>query len=189
MADQTPKKAPRKAIAKRLWLDAQGIECDEEKATQGGYDSLASKRGVRFTPVTTDPATRMYAIFGFQTLSGNEVNSAPDGTDGIDQAQARLDLLKSGQWVDRSGGGGGIRFDKDKLAEAIAQVTKRPIADVRPKLEWRVNAATGAQVPDDDKSAGTCLYGTRALKIPAVKAAYEKLVPQEKGEVPDVKSL
>jgi hypothetical protein len=72
------------------------------------------------------------------------------------------------------GGEGGVWYDKDKLAQAIAQAKGE--SDIDPylaKMDNKVNPDTGAVVAPDTK--GAIHYGTFALKNASVRAAYNKL--------------
>lgn len=129
----------------------------------------------------------MLAIFGGLTLAGNVVNTAVNGPKGdpnvnpIPLIKARFDELISGVWADRATGVGGVRYDKDKLAEAIATAkgqfnTANPEASIAPylaKMDNKVDPKTGAIVPPDTK--GAISYGAFALRNAKVKASYDAL--------------
>lgn len=190
-------KTDRKAVASRKWINVStGEEVDEELATGVSYSLLAMPDRPIIWSFATEPeaAKNMLSGNGFLNIIGNEINSvlnaAEPGTpeEALAAAEARLALLRSGTWVDRTReGGGGVRYVKQSLAEAIFHVTKKESVEFYlAKLDTRVDIATGQQVADDAKNSIN--YGRRALKIPAVAKQYEKLQPKTVS-VPDVGSL
>lgn len=138
----------------------------------------------RHFPAVGEPMTAdalMVAIFGGLTLAGNIVNTATNGPKGdpnlnpISLIAERFEELATGVWADRAGGsGGGVRYDKEKLAQAIAQVKNE--TDPSPylaKMANKVDQKTGAVVADDTK--GAISYGAYALRNATVKGAYDAL--------------
>jgi hypothetical protein len=122
----------------------------------------------------------MLAIFGGLTLAGNVVNSATNGPKGdpnlnpIPLVAGRFEEIDSGVWADRAAGAGGVRYDKEKLAAAIADAKgETDPAPYMLKLENKVDPKSGAVVANDTK--GAISYGAYALRNAAVKAAYDKL--------------
>ena len=122
----------------------------------------------------------MLACFGGLTLAGNIVNTATNGPKGepalnpIPLIEERFKEIDAGQWADRAAGVGGIRYDKEKLAAAIAQAKSE--SDPAPyllKMEGKVDPRTGIVVPNDTK--GAISYGAFALRNAKVKEAYDAL--------------
>lgn len=190
-----PKKV---AVAVRDWIDENGnplASGEESKATGFSYTHLPTARKINpaFNPETdkADPsavfafqfgdpgsATTMCAIFGGLTLAGNVVNTAVNGPKGdptvnpIPLIAERFAELDKGQWADRATGVGGVRYDKDKLALAIA--TAKGQTDPAPylaKMDNKVDPKTGAVVAADTK--GAISYGAFALRNAKVKQAYD----------------
>lgn len=194
----TELKTKREAVAIRDWIDANGkpVETGKESLAVGfRYIHLpsAKKANPAFNPETDNApdgtfydyvpdgaSAIMLAIFGGLTLAGNVVNSATNGPKGdpnlnpIALVKARFDEIDSGIWTDRTGGTGGVRYDKDKLSAAIA--TAKGETDPSPyllKMDNKVDPKSGAVVPTDTK--GAISYGAFALRNAKVKSAYDAL--------------
>lgn len=192
--------AKRAAIAVRDWIDADGKPLaagEEAKAVGFRYIHLPSAKAAKpdYNPESDSPpvgsffdyicgdageAGTMLACFGGLTLAGNVVNSATNGPKGdpnlnpIPLIEARFKEIESGQWADRATGVGGVRYDKDKLAAAIAKAKgESDPAPYLAKMDAKVDPKTGAPVPADHK--GAISYGAYALRVPKVKEAYESL--------------
>jgi hypothetical protein len=195
-------KPKRQAAAIRDWIDENGnpVESgDEAKATGLRYVHLPTARRLdpKFDPETSDPHADavfdvqfdsavqgqiegMLAIFGGLTLAGNIVNTAVNGPKGdpnvnpIPLIRERFEELAKGIWADRATGVGGVRYDRDMLAKAIA--TAKGETDPTPylgKMDSKVDPKTGKTVPSDQK--GAISYGAFALRNGAVKTTYDKL--------------
>lgn len=191
--------AKKQAVAVREWIDENGkpVETGKEAQAVGfRYISLVAAKAAKpdYNPESDDPpagsffdyacgeagqAITMLAIFGGLTLAGNVANSLKNGDKGdatanpIPAISERFAEIDKGIWTDRTGGGG-IRYDREKLAAAIAQAKKE--SDPAPylaKLDGKVDPKTGATVPADHK--GAISYGAFALRVPAVKQAYDQL--------------
>lgn len=187
------------AIAVRDWIDENGkpLETGKEALAVGfRYIHLptAKKLVPAYNPETdgapdgsyfdfvageAGSASTMLAIFGGLTLAGNVVNSATNGDKGDPNAavipliEARFKELEGGMWTDRQGGGG-VRYDKEKLAAAIASAKgESDPAPYLAKMDAKVDPKTGAGVPNDTK--GAISYGAFALRVPKVKEAYDAL--------------
>lgn len=194
----TTSKPKRIAAAIRDWIDENGNPIaagDENKATGFRYTHLATARAINpsFNPETDtadssavfelqfgDPGSMetMLAIFGGLTLAGNIVNTAVNGPKGdpsvnpVPLIAERFAELDKGIWADRSTGVGGVRYDKDQLALAIA--TAKGQTDPAPylaKMDNKVDPKTGQVVPADTK--GAISYGAFALRNAKVKQAYD----------------
>ena len=130
------------------------------------------------------PAT-MYAIFGAFTKHGNIANTINNGDKGdknanpIPDIEAFMAKVEAGEWPDRGEGLGGVRYDKETLAKAIAQAKGEtdhtPYLDKIEKV--KVDSVKGFPVADDAK--GAISYGAFALRNVKVKAAYEALAGTE----------
>lgn len=201
MSDTPETAKPKKqAVAIRDWIDENGkpLASGEEKQAVGfRYTHLPSalKAKPDFNPETDDApagtffdyvcgdaghASTMLAIFGGLTLAGNVVNSLVNGPKGnpdinpIPDVEARFKEIDSGVWAERAAGVGGVRYDKDKLAEAIAAAKgESDPAPYLAKMDQKLDAKTGAVVPSDTK--GAISYGAYALRNAKVKSEYDRL--------------
>jgi hypothetical protein len=192
-------KAKRAAVAVREWIDENGkpVETGKEAEAVGiRYICLPHAKRLKpdYNPESDSPptgsffeyvcgtagqASTMLACFGALTLAGNVANSINNGDKGdpnanpIPEITARFEEIDKGIWTDRTGGGG-IRYDKEKLAAAIASAKGE--TDPNPylaKMDAKVDQKTGAPVPADTK--GAISYGAFAMRVPAVKEAYDRL--------------
>lgn len=194
-----PAKPKKQQVAVRDWINAAGQPVDggkEGEATGFRYIHLptakrenpaynpetdtAPESAVFVMPTMDEPTRTMCAIFGALTLAGNVVNTAVNGPKGdpnvnpIPLIKSRFDEIAKGDWSDREGGVGGIRYDKEKLAAAIAQAKgESDPAPYLAKMENKVDTKTGAVVASDAK--GAISYGAYALRNAKVKAAYDAL--------------
>lgn len=193
-------KPKRETVAIRDWIDASGKPLsagDEAQAVGFRYTHLptAKKLLATFNPETDTPPAGSYfdlqcgaagqtatmlAIFGGLTLAGNIVNSATNGPKGdpninpVPLIEERFKEIAAGTWAEKASGVGGVRYDKDKLAAAIANAKGE--ADPAPylaKMDNKVDPKTGATVPADTKAAIS--YGAFALRNAKVKEAYDRL--------------
>lgn len=193
-------KPKRETVAIRDWIDASGKPLstgDEAQAVGFRYTHLptAKKLKADFNPETDTPPTGSYfdqvcgeagkletmlAIFGGLTLAGNIVNSATNGPKGdptlnpVPLIEERFKEIAAGTWAEKASGVGGVRYDKDKLAAAIASAKgETDPAPYLAKMENKVDPKTGATVPADTK--GAISYGAFALRNAKVKDAYDRL--------------
>lgn len=197
-------KVKKAATAMRDWLDIHGNPVDAGKESEAiglRYVHLATAKrlkpdynpesdsppaGASFDkifPAVGQPVTPdllMCGIFGGLTLAGNVVNTATNGPKGDPNADVitlineRFAELASGVWADRSGGVGGIRYDREKLAQAIANAKgETDPAPYLARMDEKVDPKSGAKVAPDTK--GAISYGARAMRNGAVKTAYDTL--------------
>lgn len=196
MSDVTQTPAKRQAIADRQWVDSDGNETsDETKATgfsyvwksadkYGGVVPEGSRRKFTYQMGNPGDPVTMLAIFGGLTKAGNIANTWTGlpanerGTDPIDDIDEWFKALDAGKWGEERAGGVGARFDKAKLAQALAQATKRDVAEFAAKLD------ANAKVTDGGREI---LYGTWALRNKTVKDIYDTLVPPTNA--PDLSAL
>ena len=200
MTDTTTNaKAKKVTIAIRDWLDSKGnpLSAGEEANVAGiRYTHLPSAKlakpdfnpesekapdGTYFDFMFTDEvATKMLAAFGSQTLAGNVVNTATNGPKGdkslnpISLIAERFKAIEDEHvWADREGGVG-VRYDKDKLIQAILNAKKeQDPAPYIAKLDNKVDGKTGAVVANDTK--GAISWGAFVMRNPVVKGEYDKL--------------
>lgn len=174
----------RKAIANRDWTLADGTVAKEEHEAVGmRYTYKADGKSFEWSPVTDDPATRMLAIFGGLTLAGNVTNTwktkSNDYVSPIDAIVDRWNLLKTGQWIDRSEG---ARIDRDVLAESITQ-----LAIEAGKIDGNDAAAVGTYKAEKrQKLEDDATYLRDVRKVPAVNAKYAELVGATVKSLDDV---
>lgn len=197
-------KPKKQQVAIRDWINPAGQPLEtgkESDATGARYIHLpsAKRANANYNP-ETDPAPAdsvfekqfpgvgepvtvdllMYGIFGAHTLWGNVVNTAVNGPKGdpninpISLISARDADISDGKWSDREAGVGGVRYEKDKLAAAIAQAKgESDPAPYLAKMDNKVDPKSGAVVASDAK--GAISYGAYALRNAKVKAAYDAL--------------
>lgn len=191
----------RQAVAVRDWIDANYSPLatgDEAKTVGFRYIHLPSavKANPTYNPESdTAPhgtafevdlsgwpkeSLLMLATFGGLTLAGNVVNSAVNGPKGdptlnpISLIEERFAEIEKGVWAERAAGVGGVRYDKDKLAAAIASAKgESDPAPYLAKMDHKVDPKTGQVVAADAK--GAISYGAFALRNAKVKAAYDAL--------------
>lgn len=194
-------KAKKVQVAVRDWLNpnSQPVESGKEaEATGFRYIHLPTAKRLQpaynpesdaapaeavfeynfAAPNAVPEVERMCAIFGALTLAGNVVNTAVNGPKGdpninpIPLIAERFKDIEAGNWSDREGGG--IRYDRDKLAAAIASAKgETDPAPYLAKMDGKVDPKTGAAVAADTK--GAISYGAYALRNAKVKAEYDKL--------------
>lgn len=194
-----PEESKRAKIADRDWIDDSGNVVDEEKATGVRYKFLGrTKDGVTVPPDSeaysvkfadlSQAALYMAAGFGLTTLMGNVTNTwLGDKSDekpatARDAIAARIELLNSGQWIDRAATGVGARIDKALLVEAMVLASvedgKFPSADSQQAQDWR---AKWTQMLEEKPE-----FVKQANGIPAVKAHYVKLAGKSQKTVADL---
>ncbi len=184
----------RAAVADRQWVDANGNEVtDPALATGFAYVDLVSKDKFVYQCKDGTAATRMLAIFGGLTKAGNIRNTAVNGPKGDPNADVIETIadwfreLDEGRWGAERAGGVGARFNKELLAQAIAQVAGQPVgSEFHTTRLARLNA--NEKVADPDRPKAEILYGTLALRNRKVKEAYEALVPTKSKE-PGIEAL
>jgi hypothetical protein len=159
----------KEKVANRLYTTAAGtVTKDEAEAVGVRYESLNGDKIVAVTKIEDltkiDPkGLLLFALFGAKTWIGNLYNQelSPD------EVQARVDSVVAGEWPERQSIGG-PRYDVDALALAITKV--KGLVDPEPAKKRIV----------EEKG-----YGTMAMKVPEVLAAYNVIT----GKVATVASL
>ena len=204
MSDTTTTTAKSRGPASvRIAIDANGNPAESmSEATGARFIHLTSalKANPKWNKETDAPpagtfhdiqfggagtAVTMAAIFGYQTKSGNIANTINNGDKGdknanpIPEITAFWTKVENGEWPDKGEGLGGVRYDKDLLALAIANAKgESDPAPYRAKIENdKVDSTKGHVVAGDTKGAIT--YGAFAMRNPKVKAEYEKLAGTE----------
>lgn len=189
--DKVKDKDTRKAL--RDWIDANGdpvANGDESKATGFRYVHLPT--ALRIEPKfdresdippadavfelkdIPEPTKTMLAIFGGLTLAGNIVSTATNPKSGGDEnanpipdVLARFEEMHNGVWS-AGGGAGGVRYDKQKLALAIASAKGE--TDPNPYLA-KIESGDKVKV----KGKAEISYAAYAMRNPEVQKAYNAL--------------
>lgn len=192
----TSGKVTKAAVADRQWVDPTGAEVkDETEATGFRYVDLASKAAFVYqTGGEAGKALTMLAIFGGLTKAGNIRNTAINGPGGDPNADVVeiiaewFAALDTGKWGEERTGGPGARFNKELLAQAIAQAVGQPVDSEFHKARL-ARLEANEKVQDPDKKAGAeILYGTLALRNTKVRELYTALLPV-RGTQPAVTDL
>lgn len=177
----------RKAVAEHELLDAAGnvMEDGDESQAHGVHYQLKAGGDpvqVMWNQLNAD-AQRMYGLFGVKTLLTNISSQSRQAgrssvQEQIDDINARLALINSGTWVDRTREA--FKPDLDMLVEAFAQyavslgkVTQEQV-DSGKKAEWRQRA-------DDSADWVKNAYG-----IGQVREIYAKLAGKPVKSVDDL---
>jgi hypothetical protein len=182
----------RNKVSEREYLNSAGDTVDSvEKATGARY-SLGSGKGDDFKATKSwdyqfgapGAVATMFAIMGWHTKLGNVANTVLNDKENpgtLAQAAAEIDEFVSGaeqgKWAERTGGGGGLRYDPEKMAQAIAQVTGKDAAVYQAKMGWRVDSkgVQVAQNADGSWPKGAITYPAFAARNATVRAAYDAL--------------
>lgn len=177
---------PRTKIADRDWVDGAGAEASEETATGVRYTLrhagfFGPNVGQSYTHNLAAPGTiaGMLEAFGALTLMGNLVNTwktldpSERSANPIDMIRERFELLGTGQWIDRTGGGVGQKIDKDALASAIVQVA----GEAGKTLDYQVVR----QKLEEDAA-----FGRQTRQVPQIAAAYATIVGRTVKSLDDV---
>jgi len=174
-------KTERKAVAKRLWIDAEGNEVDENLATGARYINLESGEAVDYqTGGTPGHPSVMFAIFGALTLFGNIANTRVNGLDGsgseaVADIKERLALIVGGAWKDKSEGARGPKYDLTKLATAFVDAKKAS------NPEWAGTYDAVLQKLTEDKS-----FFAKVRSVPEIQTRYAELVGKTAKTVDDL---
>jgi len=184
---QTEQEVTRKQVAKHFLLDASAnVVEDEEQAEGYRYTLLANDQSFDWLWANANDGERkMLAIFGAKTLATNETSQARNNVKGEATAdeqmtalRERFELLRSGKWVDRSGGGVGARVDKDALATAIVDVAMEK-GQVTEANKGTVYAAIRAKLED-------AAFVRQARNTDGVNARYAAIVGKPTKSVEDL---
>lgn len=181
----------KRQIAKHYLLNADGdtVE-DETEATGIRYVHIASGATFDFQVPEAkagSPAT-MLAIFGAKTLATNEASAQRqkygEDSDQVGAIRERFDLISNGQWVDRTREGG-VRIDKDVLAEAAIQVyiAAGKLDENDAEAVGRAKSNLRQKFEDDPKSV------TLVRQVEGVQAAYARLAGKATKSVDDLAAL
>lgn len=120
----TEEKIVKERIADHGYVGADGTTPVEDEEDAAGITYTLKASGEKFlVDVSKLPgsAQLMLAIFGAKTLATNEASQARQkGNDQIAAIRERFDVISSGKWVDRAGGG--QKIDLDVMAQAVVNV-------------------------------------------------------------------
>lgn len=184
----------RKKVSDREYINSAGDVVDRIEQATGGRYSLGKANGEDFD-VTKDwdlqcgaPGTpvTMLAILGFHTKLGNVANTVLNDKENpgtVESAAQAIDeflaLMEKGTWAERvGGGGGGLRYNPDHMAAAIAEAKgENDPAPYLAKMSTRVDAK--GQVVSANAAGewpkGAISYAAFAARNAKVKAIYDRL--------------
>lgn len=181
----------RQKVSEREYIDAKGDLVDRIEQATGARYSVGRKAGEAFEVVkafdaqfgTPGSLGTMCAIMGFHTKLGNVANTILNDKESPgtieNAAEGIAEFLKeanAGKWAERvGGGGGGIRYNVELLAQCIAEVTGKPVDEYKAKMAWRVDSK-GAQVSQDANGEwpkGAVTYPAFAMRNAQVRAKYD----------------
>jgi len=181
MTDQTSSSGDKgKAVADRQWIRPDNTVTDEPmEATGFRYVDLASGRAFVYQTGKSPAADRALAIFGGLTKAGNvrsTVAQKGEGQDVIEAIAAWFDELTDNEnWAaDRVGGG--LRFNAEILARAIAHV--KGSGDHTPFLE-KINTKAKVKDPGDKNGKKEISYAAFAYRNADVKNRYHATLPAD----------
>lgn len=182
----------RNKVSEREYINAAGDLVERIELATGARYILGEKQGDKFVPVATfdlqcgTPGNfvTMNAIMGFHTKAGNVANTVLNDKENPGTLAQAADAIKewiadgaNGKWAERTGGGGGLRYDPAVVADAIAAAKgETDPAPYLAKMDWRVDAK-GQQVAPDAKGEypkGAISYAAYAMRNAKVKAEYDK---------------
>jgi hypothetical protein len=186
---ETTTETSKTKIAEHEYLGADGAVVDTEEEAQG-YRYTLLVNGETFdwqVSAATGDEMRLLALFGAKTLATNEISQVRNNPknkairDTVDLAneaiaavKARFDLIRSGQWVDRTREGAtGARINRDALAEAVCKV----LVDNDKKTQAEVDNGYKAEVRQRLEDDAEWLAKMR--KFPPVAAAYALIVGKD----------
>lgn len=179
----------KERIAERTWIDTSGNEVEPEAATGCKYVDKAT--GKVFEYQTKNPAgehVTMLAIFGALTKAGNIRSTLSQKDANADVMQGIEDwfdiLVDQGIWSAEKVGGG-IRFNSDVMAQAIANAKGE--TDVTPYLT-KLNAKLKVKDPGDKAGKREISYAAYAYRNPKIKNEYHRLLPADTA-APDLTDL
>jgi hypothetical protein len=181
----------RNKVSERDYIDSKGDLVDRIEQATGARYTVGKVTGDKFEAIDFFDAqfgqpgklVTMCAIMGFHTKLGNVANTILNDKDNpgtVENAAAAIKEFLSeadaGKWAERvGGGGGGIRYNVELLAQAIAEVTGKPVDEYKAKMTWRVDSK-GAQVQPDAQGEypkGAISYPAFAMRNAQVKAKYD----------------
>lgn len=178
----------RKQVAKHFLLDSAGEVVEEEtQATGIRYVHIASGQTFDYQLKPGSDAMRMFALMGAKTLATNEASAVRqkegDTGDQVGAIKERFALIDTGVWVDRTREGG-VRIDKDILAEAAIQVmiAKGALKD-EPEVVGNAKAKLRQKLEDDPKAVAV------VRGVDGVAAKYAQLSGKATRSVDDLAAL
>lgn len=179
---------PRKQVAKHFLLNAAGEVVESEtEATGIRYVHIGSGQTFDYQLKPGSDALRMFALMGAKTLATNEASAVRqkegDSGDQVGAIRERFALIDTGVWVDRTREGG-VRIDKDVLAEAAIQVLiAKGVLKDDPEVVGPAKAKMRQKFEDDPKSI------TVVRAVDGVAALYASLSGKATRSVDDLAAL
>lgn len=199
MVKETETETETKSKSEITLLAQDGSEAESEEQAYGfDYKLLGNGKCHRWQwSEASEDERRMLAILGGKTLATNETsairnNKKLQGTpEGSVDAQfealvERFGLVRSGTWVDRTREPGAPRIDKDKMADALADVL---LADGKiTQADWQsARDARRAKLDDETKSGSPPMTYMQFMRTNAkVAAAYAARMGKPQASVDDI---
>lgn len=182
----TTTRKPREIVADRQWVD-QGNNTVEspEQATGIRYVDLETKKAFTYqSGLPVGQHATMLACFGALTKAGNIRSTLVNtkGESGESVVQGIEDwfqiLIEEGTWsADRVGGG--VRFNAEVLARAIAHVKGETHDGAHVPYLDKINSRVKVVDPGDKAGKKEILYATFAYRNTAVKNRYHETLPAD----------
>jgi len=182
----------RNKVSDREIVNASGDVVERMEEASGATFTIGTGAGENFRPVKSwtqqfgapGDQTTMFAILGFHTKLGNVANTVLNDKENpgtVEQASQAIDefvaLTAKGQWAERGVGGGGLRYNPDHMAAAIAEAKgENDPTPYLAKMSLRVDAKgqVVAQGADGEWPKGAISYAAFAARNAKVKAAYDR---------------
>ena len=180
-------KPPRESVADRQWVDAQNVEVEDPALATGcRYVDLDTKAAFVYqSGLPAGQHATMLAVFGALTKAGNirnTLNKSKGVTDGRELIQGIEDwfaeLIDNGNWAaDRVGGG--MRFNAEVLAKAIAHVKGEHGETAHHPYLDKIQNKAKVRDPGDKTGKKEILYATFAYRNTQVKNRYHETLPSD----------
>lgn len=182
----------KKAVANHFLLDGEGgkVVDDMEAAHAIRFQHVATGETIDWQPKSED-AVRMLALFGAKTILTNTasgVRNRPAGgtpEEEVIACRERIQLIESGQFVDRTREGGGQKIDEPKMITAWLNVQiSNGLYQESQRDEKFANLSKA--VADGQLPNGQPMTASLLRQYPGVDAEYRKLMGRQ---VPDASAL
>jgi|SRR5215469_10916091 len=187
MTDVQTSDRTREAVADRQWIDSANVEVDSpELATGCRYVDLQTKAAFIYqTGLPAGQHATMLAVFGALTKAGNirnTLNKTKGVTDGKELIQGIEDwfaeLIDNGNWsADRVGGG--IRFNAEILAKAIAWAKGETGENAHLQYQDRIVNREMRTDPGDKSGKKQISYAAFAYRNTQIKNRYHETLPAD----------
>lgn len=169
-------------------------------------DDILDGEGYRFTLVGVDEpvdvmldeigekGVRMLALFGAKTKATNEASGVRNNakikgtpkagpTYQVAAVKEFFTRLATGEWSAPSEGGGPVKIDKDKLAQAICTVLVQEGKKSQADIDSGHKAKVRQKLEDDP------IFVRKSRSVPQVATEYAKLAGQTTGSLDDLANI